>query len=334
MYSPIIGIDALVQLARLASEPHRSAVLEYFVDGVFGQPWGPDTRAEAIVAVSDLLQLDFIDQCVVQIVQHALDDVLHAVTQSADGNHVGRPESLAHTLHILAPLLIPERAASFLELADEVPDESWRMAARIAVGPCLAEPERTAVVDEALATAKELDVNDDSPSTNLWRPLVWLGRLVTGTNRRMVGNRALAAASSIGMAWQTGAGAGVAEILENPWRDMIVAGILESDKGYSIAKVLPYLDNERAWEAARHVAISTIAWTPGVTDELATTLVNGEPEQRLELWQEATSKLRNLKRSDLCARYAALSPLLRSLEERHGEEQLAASMMITAGWWA
>jgi hypothetical protein len=157
---------------------------------------------------------------------------------------------------------------------------------------------------------------------------------VSGTNRRLVGNRALAAAAAIGPAWRAGAGAGVAEILEDPMREGIVAKILESDNGYSIPKVLPYLDKQRAWESARDAAVSTIAWSPVVTEELAATLVTGEPGQRLSLWQEAMIKLRSLKRSDLCARYAALFPLLASLDEQHAEEQLAASLMMVADWWA
>lgn len=333
-YSPKTGIDAEAQLARLLDGQDRIQVLEYFIDGVFRQPWGSDTQAEAIVAVAELLQPEFIDECATYIGKHAMHDVIHAVTQSADGNRVGQPESLADALHILAPLLTPQRAASFLELADSMPDAGWRMAARVAVAPCLDEPERSAVVEDALAKAQMLDLNDDSPSTNLWRPLVWLGRLLTGSDRELSGTLALAAANSVGAAWRTGAFARIAEILDDPLRKTVVDTVLESDKGYSLDVVIPYIDEQHAFSAARDAAVSSIAWTPAVAESLSDVLVTGEPEERLELWRDATGELRSQKRSDLCARYAALIPLLRSLDEPRATDQLATSILTTARWWA
>jgi hypothetical protein len=332
-YSPNLAIGTLLQLARIADMPDRVAVLQHLVDEIFRGLWGVETGAQGLVGAAEFLAPEFVDRCAAQLAQQALHETLHGTTQSIEGTRTGRPEVLASTFHVLAPVLTAERATAFLELADAVPDEGWKMAACAAVAVQLPEPRRSDVLRASIATAAHLDVRVEDPTTNLWRPLVWLAKVVPEHQRALIGVLALSAARAAGESWRSGALAGVVEIIEGSLRDNVIEEALALGDDYSVPEIVPYLPRDRAWTVARRAAVSTVAWSLYPTIELAEILATGEPAQRHEVWQELTTKLRNLTRADLCSRYVALVPLLRSVGGPKAIGDLARSLIATARWW-
>lgn len=332
-YSPNQAIDTLVQLARMADMPDRAAVLQHLVDSIFSGLWSAEIGAQGLVAAADLLQSEFVDRCAAQLAQLALRETLHGTTQSIEGTHTGRPEVLASTFHVLAPVLTAERATAFLELADAVPDEDWKMAARAAIAARLTEPARSDVLRESVSSTANLDVRVEDPATNLWKPLVWLAKVLPEDQRAPIRALAVTAAREVGESWRAGALLGVAEVLEGSLRERVVAEAQAIGQDYSVPKLLPHLARDRAWSAARQAAVSTIAWSSYPTSELAETLATGEPAERHEVWQELTTKLGNLTRAELCSRYIALVPLLRTVGGPQAIEDFARSLIAALRWW-
>jgi hypothetical protein len=333
VYSPSLAIDTLVQLARMAKQTDRAGILQHLFDTITFGAFGAEVRAQSLVAAAEFLQPEFADECAAQLAQEALHETLHATTQSIDGVRVGRPEVLASTLHLVAPLLTAERATTLLDFAEDVPDEGWQMAARVAVAARLPEPTRSNVLRDAVATASRIEPRVEDPATNIWEPLIWLAKLLPGPDRAAIEARAVAAARAVGDSWRAAALAHVAEALDEPLRTDVVDEALEIGSDYSVQWLLPYLPSERAWRVARNAAVSTIAWSSHPTAELAATLAAGSAPERLEVWQELTGELRNLTRADLCSRYVALLPLLRRIGGRQAVNDLARSLLSTASWW-
>lgn len=333
VYSPDLAIDTLVQLARMADMPDRIAVLQHLVDEIFGGRWGAVTGARGLVAAAEFLAPEFVDRCAAQLAQQALDETLHATTQSIEGTHTGRSEVLASTFHVLAPVLTSERANAFLELADAVPDEGWKMAAYTAVTTQLPEIRRSEVLLALIVSTAHLDVRVQDPALNLWKPLVWLAKVVPEQQRAPIIKLAIIAARAVGESWRSAALASTVGLVEGSLRDEIIDEALALGDDYSVPKLVPYLGCDRAWTVARRAALSTVAWSANPSLELAEVLATGEPAQRHELWQELTTKLRNLTRADLCSRYVALAPLLRSVGEPKALGDLARSLIASASWW-
>ena len=332
-YSPGLATETLLRLARLSAMPDRVALLQQLVDDMLRGLFGAETSAQSLVAAAEFLVPEFVDRCAAQLAQRALHETLHGRTQSIEGARTGRPEVLASTFHALAPVLTTERASAFLELADAVPDPGWKMAASVACAARLQEPARSDVSSASIAIALRLDVRVEDPATNLWMPLVWLVKVVAEDRRAEIGVLALSAARTVGRSWRAGALAGVVEVIEGSLRDEVVEEALALRDAYSVPKLLPYLPRDRAWTVARHAAVSTFAWSPYPTRELAGFLATGDPAERDEVWHELTSTLRNLKRGDLCSRYAALMPLLQAVGGPTAMGELARSLIATARWW-
>jgi hypothetical protein len=333
VYSPDVAFDTLVKLARMADTPDRVAVLQHLAEHIIRGPEGAEMRARGLIAAAEFLQPEFVDQCAAELAQQALHETLHGTTQSIAGTQTGRPEVLASTFHVLAPVLTAERATAFLKLADAVPDEGWKLAARVAVAARLTEPARSDVLSEAISSSASLHVRVEDPATNLWRPLVWLAKVLPEEQRAPIGALAASAARAVGESWRAGALIGVAEVLDGSLRNDVVEEALAIHQDYSVPQLLPHLPRDRAWSVARQAAVSTIAWNSYPTSELAETLASGETVQRQEVWQELTTKVRNLTRADLCSRYVALVPLLRSLGGSQAIGDLARSLIATASWW-
>lgn len=332
-YSPQLATDTLLRLARMAGMPERIELLQHVVDSALGGPAGAESGAEAVAAAADMLAPEFVDRCAEHLARRALDDTLHGTVQTIHGTRTGRPEVLASTFHVLAPLLTPVRATAFLDLTDAVPDSTWRMAARAAVVARLPEPQRSRTLSELVTAAAQLSLGTEDPAANPWRPLVWLAQALPERERGAIGRLALEAARAVGSSWRATALAGVLEVIDGPPRETAVEEALALDDKYSVPPLVKYLPRERAWTIASRAVADTINWQAWPADQLSGLLSTGEPSASEALWLELSANMRSLTRAELCERYAALAPLLRKVGGPGVIPEFARSVLATAGWW-
>lgn len=326
-YSPVLMISTLLKLARMVDIPDRFQVIQDLEKRV--SIFGALTGAQALVAAADLLAPEVVDRGATLLGQQAFNEMLDGRTQSIDAH----PGVLALTFHVLSPVLTAQRAEAFLELAESVSDEGWKMAAYAAVAALLPESRRTEVLNTWAATASRLNLCVEDPSTNLWRPLVWLAKAMPEHQRGPIVELAVSAARVVRRSWRANALASVAEVVEGSLRNDVIEEALALGDDYSLPALVPYLPRERAWTLARRATVSTIAWKPYPTKDLVDILTTSDSAERYDVWQELTPKLRNLTRAELCSRYVALVPFLQSVGGQKAIEDLARSLLAAASWW-
>src|SRR5262249_38054880 len=102
---------------------------------------------------------------------------------------------------------------------------------------------------------------------------------------------------------------------------------------YSVPRLLSRLPKDRAIKVAREAAVSTVAWSPYVSTEVADTLAAAEPVEREGMWRQLAAELKSLKRADLVARSAGVLPLFTGVGGEAAVDDLARSLIAVANWW-